>query len=68
MMGPEVTGVGTGVSIRIGLYSRITTLPLTMCMQSRPKQTSSTVFHSPLGFSLSGCLMHRPDCPGIWEN
>ena len=31
------------------------------------KATSSTVFHSPVGFSLSGCLMHLPDEPWLCE-
>jgi len=38
----------------------MTTFPLTMWIESSWNATSSTVFHSPVGFSLSGCLMTRP--------
>src|SRR5712691_10441910 len=67
MIAPDVTGLGTSASMRVGPRRRITTLPLTMWMQSSPRQTNSTVFHSPVGFSLSGCLMHRPDAPWLCE-
>src|SRR5262249_4427559 len=42
-------------------------VPFTMWRQSWPRQTSSTAFHCPLGFSLSGCFTQRPVCPGICE-
>src|SRR6478735_8003149 len=57
MIGPAVTGVNAAVSIRCGPCNRITTFPFTMWIASSLNAISSTVFHSPVGFSLSGALI-----------